>query len=335
MNRKVVLNIRNMTPGGMLAAGSILVGGLPASFTPAPSTLDSTGATTVTVTIPSGLAEGDQFVQITDSAAMVSSGTYTVTKPTITLSPSEQTRGQAVVVNGLGWVPNSSVSITAAPGTAFVKSLSATPDANGAFNASFAVPIDINTDANYSVTAHDSINTADAATLRVPAAAVTVTPETAPWGEDITVKGVGFDILAPVQIDVDGNNQQLSVTPYTDRMGNFTAVFPMPGLREGAHTVGATVGSVRATITVNVVEAAATVESVLASVAGKYTIVWHFESATQKWQFYAPEIAAQSTLSTLEKGKGYLIKAGEPASFTYGANTYNLVPGWNSLGWLG
>jgi hypothetical protein len=84
-----------------------------------------------------------------------------------------------------------------------------------------------------------------------------------------------------------------------------------------------------------VTKAAATVKDSLKPIAGKYTIVWLFDADVQSWLFYAPEIEAQSTMTRLEKGKGYLIKANEDTSFTYGGNTYTLKKGWNSIGWLG
>ena len=73
----------------------------------------------------------------------------------------------------------------------------------------------------------------------------------------------------------------------------------------------------------------------LQSIAGKYTIVWGFDSATQTWKKYDPAAPAVSDLSKLEQGKGYWIFATEDATLAWGSYMYRLAAGWNLFGWMG
>ena len=80
---------------------------------------------------------------------------------------------------------------------------------------------------------------------------------------------------------------------------------------------------------------AVTVTDGLSTIAGKYSIVWAFDAATQEWKLYDTAPGAVSTLTSLTKGQGYWMQVTEDCTIVYGGNPYSLTKGWNLIGWLG
>jgi hypothetical protein len=79
------------------------------------------------------------------------------------------------------------------------------------------------------------------------------------------------------------------------------------------------------------------IASVLATIAGSYSIVWGYTSPS--WKFYDPAAAEGSTLTTLEAGKGYWVKASSAQTLTVcgssPSSTVTLNSGWNLVGYTG
>lgn len=73
----------------------------------------------------------------------------------------------------------------------------------------------------------------------------------------------------------------------------------------------------------------------LASIFGKYTIVWWYDAQGQQWHKYDAAVPWLSDLKALKRGQGYWIKATEDTTMMYGGNIYPLSVGWNLIGWLG
>lgn len=74
----------------------------------------------------------------------------------------------------------------------------------------------------------------------------------------------------------------------------------------------------------------------LASLGGKYTIIWGIDAATQTWQKYEPKAPPYAnSMGSLRVGQGYFLRSNAAGTIVYGSNTYQIYPGWNLIGWLG
>jgi hypothetical protein len=329
-------------PAANIPIGNLTIGGVAVNATAA-VTLDSLGnIVTTTRTVPAATAWGTTVVSATDSAGNNARGYFTVVQPTITLTPASGTMGTPVTITGTGWVPGAtgivSINCLNAVGTVLTM-VSAVPESDGSFTAALTIPSTAGAGpAIIFFTAADSAavgNVAINQNFSLLPPTVTVDPTAGEVGSTVAVNGQGFLPQSGVTALTIGGVNVLGASPVaTDAMGAFTTNITVPGL-VGSQVIATTVGVTTVTTTFTVVAAPATVASALAPIAGSYTIVWVYDATAQTWLFYAPEIAEQSTLPQLERGVGYLIKATEATTFVYGGNTYNLLQGWNSIGWLG
>ncbi len=81
--------------------------------------------------------------------------------------------------------------------------------------------------------------------------------------------------------------------------------------------------------------ASPSIASVLAPLAGKYSIVWAYKNGT--WQYYTPQSSPGSTLQTMDAGSAYWVKITSPAQLQVSGATasrnVNLTSGWNFVGY--
>ena len=93
------------------------------------------------------------------------------------------------------------------------------------------------------------------------------------------------------------------------------------------------------TITVSsTVSVGPTVVAATSSIADELNVAWGWDPSAQAWMFYSPAFAhlpGTNTLTNFETGKGYWINVERDISLLYGNNLYDLVAGWNLIGWLG
>ena len=77
------------------------------------------------------------------------------------------------------------------------------------------------------------------------------------------------------------------------------------------------------------------ITSVLAPIAGKYSIVWTYRNGA--WQYYAPQLSAGSSLETIDAGTAYWIKMTAPGQLQISGATasknVNLTNGWSFVGY--
>lgn len=340
MGQEVVVGLKNMAASTAVAASTgISVGG--ALATHSGFTTDSTGNASVTVRVPTTITTVGAQDVIATVGATTATGTFTLNKPKITLTPTEQVRTGSVTVQGTGWVPDKNVTVNI--GTPVVTTVNAVPDAAGNFTVVFTVSTDLAPDSTNNVVSTDTQgNTADTATLKVPAAGITVTPTKVGWGETITIKGTGFSGGSQVQYGFPwagvGALTGFSPAVFTDSAGNFTASFVVPTVTKGVRSIGANTGGaagVSATTTIEVSEAAKTTAAALAPIATQLVRVWGFDAATQSWKLYDPSVPAElNSLPVLNKGGGYFINVKAATTIVTGGVTINLSPGWNLVGWL-
>jgi len=327
--------------GTAVLAANVTIGGLPVlSFPTTAPTTDSNGNVSFTVRVPNTATTGAQDVAITVGGVQAT-GVFNVLKPTITITPTEQSRSGTVTITGKGWVSDRNVSIDIGGGTT---TINATPDAAGNFTATFTVSTDFAPDSNQNIVASDRIaggtgNIADTVVLKVPAAKITISPAQVAWSGSLTIKGTGFPGGFQVSYGLPwtGAGAATSFSPavYTDSSGNFTATLVVPTVTKGVRSIGAAAGGSSATSTVEIAEAPATVASALSPIAAQLVRVWGFDAPSQTWKLYDPSVPAElNTLTALAKGSGYFINVKAATSITTGSgNTISLSPGWQILGW--
>jgi hypothetical protein len=342
---RVTVSGTGFTANGTILAGGITFGG--AAWNTANVTIDSGGNFLTALTL-SGLAlenvaatAGTYTIAVVDNGAIPLSGAVNFTVPvaSITLSTATSVVGSSVVVRGAGFPANTVAIVTYAGspiGTGMV-------DSTGNFPAAITVPTtavipSTNIIAAYAITANavtvPPASTPAQASHSVPSASVTLSATSGNPGSIVGVTGAGFPAYAvAAALSIGGIPAMPSPAPATDGNGNITANVLVPPLPTGPAVVAITVGGVTGSVAFTITTAAITPGVALAGIAGKYTVVWGFDASTQSWKGYNPANLAQSDLTVLAKGQGYLIKATQACTLVYGANQYVLVVGWNFVGW--
>jgi hypothetical protein len=338
----VLLTGSNMTPGGTIAAANLLFGGAPWPNAPATINIDSAGTIfPTTLVVANGATLGANTVQATDSGTLIAYGTFTVTKPAITLNPVTGPINSAVTITGTGWLSGAQVTLTfsymtsGTPSVAATTAITTIPDATGNIAAAITVPADAKSGAATVTAADTKTNAADAATFTVPGAIIAVTPATGPVGTQVSVTGSGFAAYTAITVRI-GNYPFLS-QPLTNALGVFTYTFTVPGLAAGSQSVSATDGTFSpptgnvASAYFVIAQTGATVQSITAGINSQLVRVWGYSAGT--WSMYDPADAAGSNLATLTSGAGYWINVNAACTLIYGGYSYALSTGWNLIGW--
>ena len=240
---KVTVSGSNMTASGIIWVGGLTFGGANWN-TAAAITIDSQGKISpTTLRVPSGSATGPNTVGAVDSGSLTATAVFTVTQPTISISPTSGYKGQTLTVAGAGWVPGSLglVSVTFNAVTKMV----VTPKADGTFIALFTVPV--TAVSRQLVGASDTYgNSAASKAFVILDPLLSVDPGSGPAGTNVTVTGMGFQPQTAVSALTIGG---VSVLPcdgplVTNTMGGFELTFSAPALSEGGKQVSATVAAV-------------------------------------------------------------------------------------------
>ena len=317
----------NMTAGGTIPAGYITLAGT--ALNSAAVSIDSSGTFIATSLQVPSTSTGPKTVAATDSGNLTAIGTFTVTQPAISISPSTGYKGESLTVSGTGWVPGSLglVMVQFAGNTLAV----ATPDASGAFTAAFTVPVTA-TASNLVGATDINGNTAASKTFLLGDPKITLSPTSGPVGTSVTVTGLG---LAPQTglsaLTIGGVNVLPSTPVVTNTVGKFTATFTVPGLAEGAQVVSATVGSTSYTTFFTITAAPVSVGVQLDSISDTLVIVWGYSNG--QWSFYDPLDKGASTITSLTSGNGYWVKVSAADTLVYGGFSKALDAGWNLIGW--
>lgn len=337
MGTKVLVTGANMTPRNALNPNScinaVTYNGPGWPFAILPITIDSQGNINPTsLEVPAGSPTGPIIVTATDNAAipLTAVGTFTVTQPTITVSPTLGYKGDIVTVTGTGWLPGNM-------GLAFILFnfqiyTTATPDASGAFTARITVPANAPDSAN--VGASDIAgNVAPSKQFLLGPAKITVSPVSGPVLTVVTVNGMGFQPQSAVTDLRLAGGPVLPQTPVvTDTIGKFQCTFTVPGLVEEAHAVTATVQGVTASTFFTITPAAVSVETQTASISGKLVRIWGYTGGT--WHMYDPATPALNDLPALQSTDGYWFKVSEGCTLVYGGFSKVLsASDWTLVGW--
>ncbi len=154
-----------------------------------------TGTFSCTFTVPPDSAGAYTVVATgSDGGSDTASATFTITTPTITLTPSQGPVGSSVTVSGTGYSVNTAIgTITIAGGAIATQTCtSQTTSATGTFSCTFSVP-SVSAGA-HTVTVSGSDGGSDSATATFTATTptLTLTPNTGPVGTTVTLSGTGY-----------------------------------------------------------------------------------------------------------------------------------------------
>ncbi len=321
------------TPSGLLFNGAAWAGA------PANIKTDSSGTIfPTTMYVPMSLPVGTYTVQATDKGGLIAYGTFAVTQPTITLSPTTGAINSSLTITGSGWLPGtlsgSTVTITfsyTGSSGAETTTVTTVPDGNGNIAAGITVPADAMA-GPATVAAQDlDNNSAVNATFTVPGAYITVTPASGAAGTTVAVTGSGFAAYTAMTVKI-GTYQFLS-QPLSDAMGNFNYSFTVPGLAPGSQPVTAFDGSSLASAYFVISSTGATVQAQTSGISSYLVRVWGYSGGT--WYLYDPADAAGSNLATLTAGAGYWVNVNAACTLVWGSHSYALSSGWNLIGWMG
>jgi len=325
MGTKVLITGDTMTPDGTIDVGMLLIGGIPWNNTAI--TIDTAGVISPTsLVVPTGLLKGENIVAAIDNVGLAAGNLFIVTQPTVSVTPATGPKGSPVTVQGSGWVPNSTVTLNfaGAPMTVIA-------DANGNIAAAMSVPATATTGPNSLSAAGTLGNVAEDATFTVPGASISVSPGEGGPGEAVTISGNGFAGYAAITVTF--GSYPLPITPLASPFGVFELATTVPGVAPGSQVVQASDGPSTATTFFVVKKAAETVQTALASIMDDLDIVWDY--AGGDWLFYDPDDVEGSDLTGLVAGTGYWVKVTKDVTLIYGGHQYDLVTGWNNIGWQG
>lgn len=318
---------------------AVTVAGIAVAESPIALTDAATTFTSLSVTIPSTTG-GVKQILVTVNAETAKAN-FTASPQVLTLDPTTSTKGSTVTASLTGYKASETVTISGM-GAATLNTVKVGTD--GAGSVTFEVPAGAtssSTGASNTITATGGTSAAaDTATLKVTSGLMAIDPIKGAVGTSVTITGTGMDansVFTVIWRDATGDDQVLS-TASSNSTGGLTATVEIPAATVGAGTLRLYKGAVdttNKTFTVTVSSVVVPVSDALATISGKYTKVWAFDSANQEWLLYDTDTAAPSTLTKMTRGQGYWLEVSEAVTLLYAGNSYALVVGWNLIGWLG
>ncbi|MDA1270225.1 MAG: hypothetical protein O3A93_03035, partial [Chloroflexi bacterium] len=293
---KILVSGDKFTSNGKILADKITVDGK--ATTHAQVDLTSSGGLPGTeVTVPATAGLGSKTVSIADNASPALTGTakFTVTQPTIALSPISATMGEIVTVTGDGWVPSSAVTITVSAGGG-----TKVATANGVGHFETGVELSSVIGVGLKVITFSAAdgstlgNTATAQSLTVPAPKITLSATTATVGSIVSVDASGFVPSSGLsKLEIGGADVREGVHT-TNSAGSLTVSFKVPGLT-GSQLVTVKIGSTEVSTSITVKKPTAPAPSdttptadVFADVIANDNLirVFRFDNSTQTWAFF-------------------------------------------------
>ena len=193
-------------------------------------------------------------------------------------------------------------------------------DSGGSWRHTMKVPEDVGIPSTNVVTVSFDAGTETVTatfTHRVPGATITLDPAMGPEGGTVSMTASGFSRFTSLdELTVDGRTVTVSPAPSTDRNGNVTFTFRIPGADPGVVNVSATFDDTTASTTFEVTSGAGvvdgSVETILADVISMDALdrVFKFDNDTKEWQWHIndPAFAATNNLAGLSSGDLVWIK---------------------------
>ena len=204
---------------------------------PARGSPDESGET-FKVKVPVGSRLGSLKVEALVNGSSKASATITVKAQELSISPTSAVQGQEITITGTGFGGDKRIDSLTFGGGTNVYADTATSgrpvaDSNGNVTITATVPNDVAAgDREVKVTAEN--NRSGTASLTVPKAVLTASPDTGLRGTMVMVTGTGFPANDLIQVQYDDFRTNDDGTPRTvttansDSTGNFSAEFEVP-----------------------------------------------------------------------------------------------------------
>lgn len=187
---------------------------------------DEDGAIVADLTVPPSAAPGATTITAEGSiSATPAAAGFTVLAPqfdpSIAVTPSQVTAGDAVAVSGEGFAPGETITVTLAGA-----SVQTSADPSGAFSTAVTVPIGT-APGSYEASAEGEVSSqpvSQTVVVQAPvyAPSISVSPTSVEAGSDVTVGGIGFApdesvtvAVGGVEVDVQANGQGAFSTTVT------------------------------------------------------------------------------------------------------------------------
>jgi len=345
---QVTIDGENFTNSGNIAANGITLDGIPMVHPQIAAT--GGGELSASFRVPATTGLGAKPVSVIDSGSLAGAATFTVTQPTIAISPATAVMGQVITVTGTGWVPLTSAALTLTSGGVVVGIHSADADANGGFVAKIALPNTVGVGPKeVSFTAADAGslgNTASGQTLTVTAPTMTLSAAEATVGSEVTVTAAGFMPYTALTAFSIGAADVRRGVAITDSTGSLSVTSMVPGF-SGAQSVSITVGGVTSSKSIKVKPAStpepepaaatpaeplppAPLDEVFANLIandGNLVRIFRFDNSTQTWAFFDPRPAFVSTNDLTAAGSGDIVWVKVNTQQEFRGRI--LLPGWS------
>ncbi len=328
------------TSGTSVEIKTITIGGEPVDL---PSTseerkVDSGGTWSMAINIPlvRGTVDGGrQVLTVTDSMDRVGQTTLTFKERIVRVSPPEGKIDSTIVITGENFPGLNddgfrNVRVTVSYG-GDLESETEEPDVNGRWSTQITVPDNVSIPSTNSVKVSFPVGTGtESENFRhlVPAATISLSPAAGPEGGTVTLTGSGFNRFRPYfALTVGSIPLTVSPVPTTDRNGNISFSFQIPGIDSGSHNVVLKIGEVTASATVSVSDETGVVGAMTSEVAvalepllmaGTLDRVFYFNNMTKQWQWYIvdPAFAASNNLSQIVSGAPQWVLVTESTTVT-------------------
>ena len=300
--------------------------------------IDSGGSWTLSVNVPvtQGIAEGgSQTLIVTDNNRRTGSTVLDVAEPTVSISPEEGRIDSTVTITGENYpglnddgVDNIEVVVDYADEA---ETEDAEPDVDGRWQISIKVPNDVPIPSVNTVRVSFQTTDGPVETTfrhRVPRATISLSPTTGPEGSMATLTGTGFHRFRPLSALRVGNIPvTVTPAPSTDRNGDMSFSFQVPGIDVGTQNVVASVGTTTASVGFVVQDVTGVVGAVTSGVEtalepllteGTLDRVFYFNNATKEWQWHIVDdaFAASNNLDEVVSGAPLWVLVNEDTSVT-------------------
>jgi hypothetical protein len=287
---------------------------------------------------------GRQVLTVTDSMDRVGQTTLTFKERIVTVSPPEGKIDSTIVITGENFPGLNddgirNVRVTVSYG-GDLESETEEPDVNGRWSTQITVPDNVSIPSTNSVKVWFPVGAGSESENfrhRVPAATISLSPAAGPEGGTVTLTGSGFNRYRPYSsLTVGSIPLTVSPVPTTDRNGNISFSFQIPGIDSGAHNIVLRIGDVTASATVSVsdetgVAGAMTSEVAVALepllTAGTLDRVFYFNNATKEWQWHIvdPDFAATNNLDDVVSGAPLWVLVTEDTSAILNTRTVDFT----------
>ena len=368
-NQSVAITGTAFTTGGNATVSGISIGGTPVSgekinFGKVVN-IASGGNFVTNLIVPvnsNTLNSGSVTVAVTDSAGVTASASLTISKPTITVSPTSSRVGSKITVTGSSFpIDSSSVGSDDIPEIAleyetssgqFLRVATVFAGSTGGFTAFFTVPSDagISSDGNQIRASIEDSSAEITTTHSILAPTISLSPVQGPPGTAVSMVGANFEAFALLESLSIGNlGVDISTSLYTDGNGGFNTAFEVPEMEAGSQSLILAVGGLQYTQTFTVQSSTTTsevddyspaprkfeVSRAVRPLEDNLIRVFYFDNGTKQWSFYDPQPGLDyfNTLTELVEGQVYWIAVREDRTLLIQGSLRTFIAGWNLIVW--